>query len=84
MKNINDWLDDKYGEMIATPGFSSDTSEFEQQADILRDQAKADGYSPQDLSEECGGNIAAHLMNRVNTMNRAEILRAAKNDPYGE
>ncbi|MBP1844597.1 hypothetical protein J2046_002856 [Rhizobium petrolearium] len=75
MKTINDWLDDKYEEMATSPEFSNKLSDFEQQAAILRDQAKAEGYSTKDLSEECGGNIAAHLMNRVNTRNRAEIRR---------
>ncbi|MCR6502147.1 hypothetical protein MUO32_24280 [Shinella sp. CPCC 101442] len=84
MKTVNDWLDAMYEEMATSPGFSDKAVDFQQQADILRRRAQKDGYSAKDLAEHCGGNIAAYLMNRVNTINRAEIRSAVESAPYRE
>jgi hypothetical protein len=84
MKSIQEWLDDKYEEMATSSGFSNETVYFERQADILRTQAQEDGYGTLELADQCQGNVAAYLMNRVNTLNKAEIVRAVENAPYGE
>jgi hypothetical protein len=84
MKSIQEWLNDKCEEMATSSGFSNDTVYFERQADILRTQAREDGYGTLELADHCEGNIATYLMNRVNTLNRAEIVRAVENAPYGE
>jgi hypothetical protein len=78
VKTVNDWLDARYEEMATFPGFSNKSVDFEQQADILRRRAHKDGYSAKDLAEHCGGNVAAYLMNRVNTINRGEIRSAVQ------
>lgn len=83
MKSVNEWLDDKYEEMAISAGFSSESVDFEEQARILISKAHTDGYAARDLADHCGGNIVAYIMNRVNTMNRAEDRRAVENAPYG-
>ncbi|GGG13279.1 hypothetical protein GCM10010924_48060 [Rhizobium wenxiniae] len=83
MMSVNEWLDDKYDEMATTPGFSSEFVDFEEQARILVSKAQTDGYTARDLADHCGGNVTAYIMNRVNTMNRAEDRRAVENAPYG-
>ncbi|SFB61979.1 hypothetical protein SAMN03159496_05961 [Rhizobium sp. NFR07] len=82
MKSVNEWLDDKYEEMATSPGFSSESVDFEEQARILISKAQTDGYTARDLADHCGGNVVAYIMNRVNTMNRAEDRRAVENAPY--
>lgn len=82
MKTVNDWLEAMYEEMATSPGFSDKSVDFQQQADMLRRRAHKDGYNAKDLAEHCGGNVAAYLMNRVNTINRAEIRSAVESAPY--
>jgi hypothetical protein len=84
MKSLQEWLDDKYEEMATSSGFSNETVYFKRQADILRTQAQEYGYGALELADHCKGNVATYLMKRVNTLDRAEIVRAVENAPYGE
>lgn len=65
MKNITDWLEDKLDDQSLTSGSGEQSGAYEQQAEALRAEAEADGFSAQQLTEACGGDIAAFLRDRV-------------------
>jgi hypothetical protein len=46
---INDWLADKVQERVALPLFENCSAGFEQEADMLRDQALAEEYRSRTL-----------------------------------
>ena len=60
MKNISDWLDENVNDEVKV----DDEAAIEQQADIIRAEAEAAGYSAEDLNKACGGDIAGYLRNR--------------------
>lgn len=84
MKSISDWLDDKVDDIINTPGFEESSSAFEKEAEILRAQAEADGFTTKDLEDACGGDIAAYLMERQNALTQSEMRQKIEDDPYGK
>ncbi|WP_028748311.1 hypothetical protein [Rhizobium mesoamericanum] len=59
MKNISDWLDEHVNDV----NLDGNTT-IEQQAEILRAEAEAAGYSAEDLNKACEGDIAGYLKNR--------------------
>jgi len=60
---IYDWLENKLEEM-GREGFEVDAVAFDQQAEILRAQAQAEGYEVGDLEALCNGDVAAYLRDR--------------------
>ncbi|EPE96518.1 hypothetical protein B5K06_30415 [Rhizobium grahamii] len=69
---IHDWLEDKL-EHMEREGFEVDTGAFEQQADMLRAEAQAEGYEASDLEGLCNGDIAAYLRDRRDGIARASL-----------
>ncbi|WFU90255.1 hypothetical protein QA644_30150 (plasmid) [Rhizobium sp. CC1099] len=72
MKMINDWLADKVQESVALPLLENCSAGFEQEVDMLRDQALAEEYSIQNLTATCGGEIDVYLKERQNAGIRQE------------
>lgn len=72
MKTIRDWLEDRL-ESMNREGFEIDASAFDQQADLLRAEAQADGYEVSDLDELCNGDIAAYLRDRREAISSASL-----------
>lgn len=60
MKKIVDWLEEKLNE----GGVENDVSSIEQQAEFLRADAEAAGYSGEELVDACGGDIAEFIRTR--------------------
>ncbi|CCM76007.1 hypothetical protein [Rhizobium mesoamericanum] len=60
MKNISDWLDEHVNDDVNL----GDDATIEQQAEIIRAEAEAAGYSAEDLNKACEGDIAGYLKNR--------------------
>ncbi|WP_018901411.1 hypothetical protein [Rhizobium sp. 2MFCol3.1] len=60
MKTINEWLDHNLGRELNP----SDSAAVEQQAEFLRAEAEAAGYSFDELNTACGGDIAEYIRNR--------------------
>jgi len=72
VKTIRDWLEDRL-ESMNREGFEIDASAFDQQADLLRAEAQADGYEVSDLDELCNGDIAAYLRDRREAISSASL-----------
>ncbi len=60
MKNISDWLDENVNDEVNL----GDGADVAQQADFLRAEAEAAGYSADELNRACGGDIAEYIRNR--------------------
>jgi hypothetical protein len=79
MKPIQDWLEDRL-DNLPDEGFEVDSIAFEQQADILRAEAQAEGYEANDLEELCSGDIAAYLRDRRTSKTGASLAAIVKPD----
>jgi hypothetical protein len=79
MKPIQDWLEDRL-DNLPDEGFEVDSMAFEQQADILRAEAQAEGYEAVDLEELCNGDIAAYLRDRRTSKTAASLAAIVKPD----
>lgn len=60
MKNIIDWLDETLQHRLN----HNDNATVEQQAEFLRAEAEAAGYSSDELNRTCGGDVAEYIKNR--------------------
>jgi hypothetical protein len=72
MAILNDWLDDRVQEIIGTPGFHHQKSDFRDQAKHLVDRGKAEGFSVAEIKEACGGDVERFLLEHQNAMTDVE------------
>ena len=80
MKSVTKWLENKLdGSEI---GFEDNTSAFETQAEALRAEAEAAGYSADELNDACGGDIAEFLRDRQNLATDNELQDKLAGDPF--
>ena len=82
MKTISDWLEHKLDNMGSEIGFEEDASAFEQHAELLRAEAEEAGYTAEELTEACGGDIGAFLRDRQNLATDNEMQDKLAGDPF--
>ncbi|MFP5078634.1 hypothetical protein ACLE20_15115 [Rhizobium sp. YIM 134829] len=74
-QDLEDWLDEQMGDILHTPGFCEDPSQFATHAKQLEDAAIAEGYQKQDLIDFCNGDIARYLCGKQDEYTRDHIGR---------
>ncbi|WP_313200305.1 hypothetical protein [Rhizobium sp.] len=68
MTAIADWLDDRIQEIIRSPALHDDKADFRDQAKVLVESARADGFSVAEIKEACGGDVERYLLDQLNAM----------------
>ncbi|WP_430252288.1 hypothetical protein [Neorhizobium sp. DAR64860/K0K1] len=68
MAAIADWLDDRVQEIIRSPALHDDKGDFRDQAKVLVESARADGFSVAEIKEACGGDVERYLLDQQNAM----------------
>ncbi|GGG06808.1 hypothetical protein [Rhizobium wenxiniae] len=68
MTAIADWLDDRIQEIIRSPALHDDKADFRDQAKVLVESARADGFSVAEIKEACGGDVERYLLDQQNAM----------------